>query len=90
VAEQSWNLGGRLYLSSADPIIELDPAQMGGRAQVSAALARPNVAWVALQAQDVERWHYESMLEAAGFSEEQTPIPTARSGYRLFRRRVSR
>jgi Alg9-like mannosyltransferase family len=83
--EQAWRMGGRLYLSTADQVIDVEPvADAHG---LDRALRTPGITWIALLDRDIKRFGWDSPVRATGFNEVPIPAATHRSEYRLFRRR---
>ena len=81
-AEQLWRFGGRLYLDTAAPLIDLDP-QESDPDRLRQALSRPDVHWAALRLRPFPA-DLTAVLHDCGF----VPDVTARdAGYQLFRKR---
>jgi len=84
-AEQIWQLGGRIYLSGHEPVIDIDPTRIGDPEQIQRAVRDARIEWVALLARDAGRFGYDITLQRSGFDEVSVDA-VARSPYRLFRR----
>ena len=85
-AAQLWNIGGRIYLPLAEPLIDLDPIRMATPDQFGAAIGMASVKWIVLPDRVARRSDYERTLVIAGFDAIVTPF-SPRSTYRLYRRR---
>jgi hypothetical protein len=85
VAEPAWNIGGRIYLPLANPLIDVDPSQMQDGSYVDGVIRSPGVGWLVLQDRDVTRFRYEPLIAAAGFDE--VVVPAVVRFYRVYRRR---
>jgi hypothetical protein len=85
-AEQTWNVGRRVYLPTSNPLIDIEPAQMTDLSRLDVITRMPNIVWLVLQDRDVRRLDCDKLLNAAGFDE--VTVPGQRdSAYRLYRRR---
>jgi hypothetical protein len=84
-AAQLWNIGGRIYLPLAEPLIDLDPARMATAEQFGAAIGVASVKWIVLPDRVLQRGDYERTLALAGFNEIVAPFSPP-STYRLYRR----
>jgi hypothetical protein len=71
VAEQSWRIGGRLYLGDRVRLVDLDPGAINEPQPFSAILRDPEIAWIALFTSDVRRLSSAPVLEHAAFAEER-------------------
>lgn len=85
LAEPAWNIGGRIYLPLANPLLDVDFEQMRERSKMDAMIRTPGLAWLVLQNHDVQCLQYESLITAAGFN--AITLPGNSSTYRIYHRR---
>lgn len=83
--EQSWQAGGRLYLSHVPNLLDVSPDTAAHPAALSALLTSRHVDYLGLNHQTVERLGYERLLRRIGYEEVHFGGRTARQ-YRLFSR----
>jgi hypothetical protein len=87
LAESAWNIGGRIYLPRATPLIDIDFALLSDRVRMEELIHTPAVTWLVLQDRDVRRLGYDSLI-AEGF--DSIAVPRLDSGaYRVYHRRRS-
>jgi Alg9-like mannosyltransferase family len=84
VAEEAWNIGGRIYLSEANPLLDIDASNLRDRARLATIIRTPGVKWLVLQEEHLRGSDCESTIAAAGF--DRVVLPGA-SAYRVYRRR---
>jgi hypothetical protein len=81
-ADQLWRFGGRLYLSRAERLIDLDPAFADDETGARAAFCRHDISWVALRSDRVTEARTRA-LTACGLA----PVPSPpEAGYAVFRK----
>jgi hypothetical protein len=80
--EQLWRMGGRLYLATFSPLIDVDSSVLTRGGAVAAA-EDTSVQAIALRADTCARVDCVTLLAARGFAERTPPV---RSDYRLFAR----
>ncbi|MPY90779.1 MAG: hypothetical protein GEU99_23055 [Luteitalea sp.] len=84
-ADQLWRLGGRLYLDSTGPLIDLDPDPSDSESAFAATLCRPDVHWASLRAERLTRPRLDA-LRSCGFTESPLSRPDSTGGYVVYRK----
>lgn len=84
VVVQSWRIGGRLYLPSGARIIDLTPENLDDPAAMTRAIDEPEVRWVILTTQDLQRAGNRLPASFSGFAQVHVP---AAEDYRVYERR---
>ena len=83
VAEQLWRFGGRLYLDTSTPLLELDLQGPDAERLLREAVCRPDVRWAALRLRPFTA-ETTAVLNECGLAPDVTGTD---AGYQLFRRR---
>jgi hypothetical protein len=77
--EQLWRMGGRLYMGTVHPLIDIDPAQLGQSGFLPRLCSeRP---WMVLDERSLSRWGLGEQLQACSYSPLEL---SGTSSYRLF------
>jgi hypothetical protein len=68
--EQSWRLGGKIYLQYISNFLEISPDSIGDLKYFKGILTTPGLQLVALKEKDLKKYNYLPLLEREGFKEQ--------------------
>ena len=83
-AQPAWNIGGRIYLPPANPLLDIDASELRDRAHIAKIIRTAGVKWLVFQEHDLRGTDCESIIADAGFDRV---VPPSSSTYRVYRRR---